>query len=67
MDEILKKIAEQDKKLDEICKSVEKMRKYFLWSLIVTIGTIVLPLIALAIAIPIVLRIFGSAYGDLLN
>ena len=52
MDEILKKLAEQDKKLDAIYKSVEKTRKYFLWALIITIVVIVLPLIGLFFAIP---------------
>ena len=44
-EEILKKIEAQDKKLEEIYNSVEKMRKYFLWTLIVTIAVIILPLI----------------------
>lgn len=67
MDEILKKIEEQDKKLADIFRSIERMRKYFLWTLIITIATIVLPLIALAVVVPIVLRTLGSAYGGLLN
>jgi len=67
MDEILKKIEEQEKKLDAIYHSIEQMRKYFLWTLIITIATIVLPLIALAVVIPLVMRTLGSAYGGLLN
>jgi len=51
-EEILKKIEEQDKKLQEIYLSVEKMRKYFLWTLIVTIAMIILPLFGLIFAIP---------------
>lgn len=51
-EEILKKIEEQDKKLNDIYKSVEKMRKYFLWTLIITVLLFVLPLIGLAFAIP---------------
>ena len=53
----------QEKKLDDVYKSVEKMRKYFLWSLIMTVGTIVLPLIALAFVIPWFLHIMTSAYS----
>lgn len=49
---ILQKIEEQNKKLEAIYQSAEKTRKYFLWTLIVTIVTIVLPLIALAFVIP---------------
>ncbi len=52
----------QEKKLNDIYKSVEKMRKYFLWSLIITVGTIVLPLIALAFVIPWFLHIITAAY-----
>ena len=50
--EILKKIEVQDKKLEEIYRSIEKMRKYFLWTLIISIAVIILPLIGLLILIP---------------
>ena len=59
-EEILKKIEEQDKKLEEIYRSVEKMRKYFLWTLIVTIAVIVLPLIGILLLIPQFLSIYTS-------
>ncbi len=53
MDEELKKrFDEQDKKLDAIYRSSEKMRKIFLWKLIITIVMIVLPLIGLLVVIP---------------
>lgn len=61
--EIAQKINEQDKKLDQIYVSVEKMRKYFLWTMIITIATIVLPLIALIAIIPWFLKTMTSAYG----
>jgi len=61
--EILAKIQEQDKKLEDIYRSIEKMRKYFLWTLIVTIATIVLPMIALIAIIPWFLKTMTSAYG----
>jgi len=64
--EILKKFGEQEEKLDAIYQSVEKMRKYFLWTLIATIATIILPLIGLIIIIPWFLKIMSSAYGGLL-
>lgn len=62
-EEIIKKLDEQEKKLDAIYKSAEKTRKYFLWTLIVTIVTIVLPLIALIAIIPWFLNTLTSAYG----
>lgn len=60
-EEILKKIEAQDKKLEDIYNSVEKMRKYFLWTLIITIAVIVLPLIGLIFLIPQFLSTISGA------
>jgi len=48
---------EHDQKVDEIYKSVEKTRKYFKWTFIVTIVVIVLPLLFLPLAIS---RLLGA-------
>ena len=61
--EILQKIQEQDQKLADIYRSIEKMRKYFLWTLVITIATVVLPLLALAFIIPWLLKTLSSAYS----
>jgi hypothetical protein len=61
--EVLEKIENQDKKLDEIFKSVEKMRKYFLWTLVVAVATVVLPLVALIVILPWFLNVITSAYN----
>ena len=53
----------QDKRLDDIFISIEKMRKYFLWTLVVTVAMIVLPLIALAFVLPWFVRTITSAYN----
>jgi hypothetical protein len=66
MDEILKKIEEQEKKIDAIYISVEKTRKYFLWTIIITVLTIVLPILGLIILIPWIMSTFSSAYSGLL-
>jgi hypothetical protein len=50
--DILKKLDEHSQKIDAVYKSVEKMRKYFLWTLIISIAVIVLPMIGLLFAIP---------------
>ena len=60
MDEILRKLAEQEKKLDAIYKSAERTLKYFLWTLIITIALIVLPAIGLFFAVPALLKTLGS-------
>ena len=61
--EIAEKIAQQDKKLDAIYVSVEKTRKYFMWSLVITVVTIFIPLIGLAIAIPILMNTYTQSLG----
>jgi hypothetical protein len=39
-------------KINKIYDSVEKTRKYFLWTMIITVALFVLPLIGLIFAIP---------------
>lgn len=59
-EEIRKRLDEQARKLEEIYRSVERMRKYFLWTLIVSVLVIVLPLIGLALVIPQFLNTYSS-------
>ena len=64
MDEILQKLNEQEAKINAIYKLVEKTRKYFLITLIVSVIVIVLPLIALIFVIPSFLKtITGAGLG----
>jgi uncharacterized membrane protein (DUF485 family) len=60
MEEILKKLQEQDEKIEAIYKSVEKTRKYFLWTLIITLVLFFLPLIGLIFAIPVFLNTLST-------
>ncbi len=59
--DIIKKLDEQDKKIEAIFVSVEKTRKYFLWTMIITVAAVVLPLIGLLFAIPSFLSSYSSA------
>jgi hypothetical protein len=52
MDDINKKIATLEAKVDMIYASVEQTRKYFKWTLIITLVLFFLPLIGLTFAIP---------------
>jgi type IV secretory pathway component VirB8 len=64
MEEELKtRLDVQEKKLDAIYVSVEKTRKYFLWTFIATIIAFVLPLIGIAIVVPMMLGPLMSAYS----
>ncbi|OIO48288.1 MAG: hypothetical protein AUJ32_00855 [Parcubacteria group bacterium CG1_02_40_82] len=59
--ETLNKFEELDKKLDQIWRSAEKTRKYFLWMLIISLAVIVLPLIGLAFVIPQFINIYTNS------
>lgn len=53
---VIVKLEEQQQKIDRILVSVEKTRKYFKWTLIISVAVIVLPMIGLAFAIPAFLK-----------
>jgi len=50
--EILQKLDLLEKKLEENVKISRQMRKYFLWTLIISVAVIVLPFIGLLFVIP---------------
>jgi hypothetical protein len=62
---LLEKIEEQGKKIDALYTSVEKMRKYFLWTLWITIILFVLPLIGLALVLPWFASTMLNSYGSI--
>jgi len=57
------RIAALEKKIDDIYVSVEKTRNYLLWTLIITVGMVVLPAIGLMFAVPS----FISTYNETLE
>ena len=57
------KIDELEKKIDALQHSIDKLRKIFLWSLILGVALFVLPLIGLAFVIPK----FLSTYSGILQ
>lgn len=63
MEELLKKFEQQQIKIDAMYESVEKLRKYFLWTLVITIVTVVLPIVAMMFALPFLFSTLSSAYG----
>jgi hypothetical protein len=46
------KLDEINKKVEAVYVSVEKTRKYFKWTMIITIALFIIPLIALMFVIP---------------
>ncbi|MEK7148589.1 MAG: hypothetical protein AAB770_01595 [Patescibacteria group bacterium] len=61
--EILERIKAQEELLQKIYVSTEKTRKYFMWTLIISVAVVILPLIGLMAIIPSFLSTAGSAYG----
>lgn len=59
--EILQKLEELEKKLDENIKIARQMRQYFFWTLVISLAVIVLPLIGLIFVLPQ----FISTYSNL--
>lgn len=61
--EILKKLEEQEKRIHDIFVSVERTRKYFLWTLIISIAVLVLPLVGIVLLLPTVLSTISLPAG----
>jgi len=62
-DDIRLQLAEQGAKIDQILKSVEKTRKYFMWTLIISVVLFVLPLISLVFILPSFIATFTTGLG----
>jgi len=61
--DIFQKIEELEQKIDAIYRSVERMKKYFLWTLILSLAFFVLPLIAIIIFLPSFLNTYTNYLG----
>ena len=62
-EETKRRLDSQDRLLEEIYKSVEKTRKYFLWTLIISLVVFVLPLVGMIFVIPKFLSVYTSTLG----
>lgn len=61
--EILNRLQVQEELLQKVFISVEKTRKYFMWTLIISVAVVLLPLVGLVFVIPTFLSTIGGAYG----
>ena len=61
MDAMQEKLEVLEKKIDAVYVSVERVRKYFFWTGVITLAVIVLPLLAL----PFAISQFMSSYANL--
>jgi hypothetical protein len=61
------KVLDLEAKIDAIYVSVEKTRKYFFWTMIITVAVVVLPLIGLFFAIPSFMKNYVDPIQSLSN
>jgi hypothetical protein len=59
------RIVALEKKIDAIYESTRKTQKYFLWTLIVTVALVVLPILGLVFAIPSFVSNYNTTLEDL--
>jgi F0F1-type ATP synthase membrane subunit c/vacuolar-type H+-ATPase subunit K len=64
---LLDAIHRNEELLVRVYASVEKTRRYFLWTLIITILAVVVPIIGLAFAIPFYFQTVVSQYQGVLG
>ncbi len=58
-----KRIVALESKIDSIYISVEKTRKYILWTIIATVVAVILPLLALGFIVPSFINTLGNIGG----
>ena len=63
IEEISKQLAEQRILIDKIYESTEKTRKYFLWSLIITLFFLIAPIIVGVVALPFLMSSISALTG----
>ncbi len=64
--EILSRLQAQEQLLQKVYISVEKTRKYFVWTFYMTLAFFILPLLALMFILPSLISTITSGYGGLL-
>jgi hypothetical protein len=60
--EFINKFKELEEKLDKIYLSVEKTRKYFLFTMVTTIVIILLPVFGFLFIIPKIIRLYSDTF-----
>lgn len=55
-----------DERLARIEASVERVRRFLFWGLVLQLGMVLVPLLLIMLAVPFFLTTFGQAYEGLL-
>ena len=65
--ELAQRLTNLEEKVDKIYISVEKTRKYFFWTMVITIVLFVLPAVGLAFAVPMFMTNYIGPLQNLKN
>lgn len=63
MTEIPNQTLTHEQVLSEILENTRKTKNYIKWQLIITVALVVLPLLAVAVVLPMVMSSLSVAYG----
>lgn len=61
------RLSKLEEKIEKIYVSVEKTRRYFLWTLIISVALVVLPAIGLVFALPAFMTNYVGNIQSLVN
>lgn len=64
--ELERRLDAQDAALERIGHDIHRIKQFFLWMIIGSVVTFVIPLIAAAIIVPIVARKYLESFGGIL-
>ncbi len=64
--ELEKRLDAQDKAIASIGHDIHRIKQFFLWTIIGSVVTFVVPLIAAAVIVPIVVRKYLDSFGGIL-
>jgi hypothetical protein len=65
--ELTKRLDALAAELALVKRSLDKTRQYLLWSFLVQLGLVLVPLLALMVAIPFLLGSLSGLYGEFLS
>ncbi len=60
MEELIKKLEEQEKQLNEIYETVKKLKRYFITTIIISAITFLLPILAVILSLPFLMKTFET-------
>lgn len=63
MDQLDTRLAALETKMDEVKRSVDRMYRFFMWTLIITGVTVLLPLVGLIFVVPKLISTYSALLG----